>query len=55
MVTTLSLDPNAGTLKELDSVSALPADTKLVPGAPRGGPLVMSREEGKDVLFLLRR
>src|SRR5712671_6713567 len=36
MVTTLSLDPNAGTLKELDSVSALPADTKLVPGAPRG-------------------
>src|SRR5260221_1286389 len=36
MVTTLSLDPNAGTLKELDSVSVLPADTKLVPGAPRG-------------------
>ena len=36
MVTTLSLDPNAGTLKELDSVSALPPDTKLVPGAPRG-------------------
>src|SRR5256885_11992894 len=36
MVTTLSLDPNAGTLKELDSVSALPSDTKLVPGAPRG-------------------
>jgi 6-phosphogluconolactonase len=36
MVTTLSLDPNAGTLKELDSVSALHPDTKLVPGAPRG-------------------
>jgi 6-phosphogluconolactonase len=36
MVTTLSLDPNAGTLKELDSVSALPPDTKLVSGAPRG-------------------
>jgi 6-phosphogluconolactonase len=36
MVTTLSLDPNAGTLKELDSVSALPPDSKLVPGAPRG-------------------
>jgi 6-phosphogluconolactonase len=36
MVTTLALDPNAGTLKELDSVSALPADTKFVPGAPRG-------------------
>ena len=36
MVTTQSLDPNAGTLKELDSVSALPPDTKLVTGAPRG-------------------
>ncbi len=36
MVTTLSLDPNAGTLKELDSVSALPPDTKLVTGVPRG-------------------
>jgi 6-phosphogluconolactonase len=35
-VTTLSLDPNTGTLKELDSVSALPPDTKLVPGVPRG-------------------
>src|SRR5262245_61374945 len=36
MVTTLLLDPNAGTLKELDSVSVLPPDTKLVPGVPRG-------------------
>jgi 6-phosphogluconolactonase len=36
MVTTLSLDQNAGTLKELDSVSVLPPDTKLVPGMPRG-------------------
>ena len=36
MVTTLSLDPNAGTLKELNSVSVLPPDTKLVPGVPRG-------------------
>ena len=36
MVTTLSLDPNAGTLKELDSVSVLPPDSKLVPGMPRG-------------------
>jgi 6-phosphogluconolactonase len=36
MVTTLALDPSAGTLKELDSVSALPADTKLGPGMPRG-------------------
>jgi 6-phosphogluconolactonase len=36
MVTTLALDPNAGTLKELDSLSVLPPDTKLVPGVPRG-------------------
>jgi 6-phosphogluconolactonase len=35
-VTTLSLDPNAGTLKELDSVSVLPPDTKLGIGMPRG-------------------
>ena len=35
-VTTLALDANTGTLKELDSVSALPADTKLVTGMPRG-------------------
>jgi 6-phosphogluconolactonase len=35
-VTTLSLDANTGTLKELDFVSALPADTKLVTGMPRG-------------------
>jgi 6-phosphogluconolactonase len=36
MVTTLSLDASTGTLKELDSVSALPASTKLGPGMPRG-------------------
>jgi len=36
MVTTLALDPSAGTLKELDSVSALPTDSKLGPGMPRG-------------------
>jgi 6-phosphogluconolactonase len=35
-VTTLSLDANTGLLKELDSVSVLPSDTKLVPGMPRG-------------------
>ena len=35
-VTTLSLDSNTGVLKELDSVSVLPPDTKLVPGMPRG-------------------
>jgi 6-phosphogluconolactonase len=36
-VTTLALDSSTGLLKELDSVSVLPADTKLVPGMPRGG------------------
>ncbi len=36
-VTTLVLDAN-GQLKEEGSVSALPADTKLVPGAPRPTP-----------------
>jgi 6-phosphogluconolactonase len=35
-VTTLALDAGTGLLKELDSVSVLPADTKLVPGMPRG-------------------
>ena len=35
-VTTLALDAKTGTLKEADSASALPPDTKLGPGAPRG-------------------
>jgi 6-phosphogluconolactonase len=35
-VTTLALDASTGTLRELDSASALPADTKLGPGMPRG-------------------
>jgi 6-phosphogluconolactonase len=35
-VTTLSLDPKTGVLTEVSSASALPADTKLVTGAPRG-------------------
>jgi len=35
-VTTLALDPKTGTLKEVDSASALPPDTKLGPGQPRG-------------------
>jgi 6-phosphogluconolactonase len=35
-VTTLALDAKTGTLKEGDSASALPADTKLGPGMPRG-------------------
>jgi 6-phosphogluconolactonase len=36
VVTTLSLDANTGLLKELDSVSVLPPEAKLVPGMPRG-------------------
>jgi 6-phosphogluconolactonase len=35
-VTALALDPKTGTLKEGDAVSALPPDTKLGPGGPRG-------------------
>jgi 6-phosphogluconolactonase len=35
-VTTLALDGSTGTLKELDSASVLPPDTKLGPGVPRG-------------------
>jgi 6-phosphogluconolactonase len=35
-VTTLALDENTGLLTERDSVPVLPADTKLVPGMPRG-------------------
>ncbi|MBI3374127.1 MAG: beta-propeller fold lactonase family protein [Betaproteobacteria bacterium] len=35
-VTTVSLDGKTGLLSELGSVSALPPDSKLVPGAPRG-------------------
>src|SRR5215813_7308146 len=35
-VTTLALDANTGLLKEIDSASVLPADTKLTPGMPRG-------------------
>jgi 6-phosphogluconolactonase len=35
-VTTLALDAKTGLLTEVSSASALPADTKLVPGAPRG-------------------
>jgi 6-phosphogluconolactonase len=35
-VTSLALDAKTGLLTEVSSASALPADTKLVPGAPRG-------------------
>jgi len=37
-VTTLSLDAKTGLLTEVSSASALPADTKLVPGAARPSP-----------------
>jgi 6-phosphogluconolactonase len=37
-VTTLALDAATGLLTEAGSASALPPDTRLVPGAPRGGP-----------------
>ena len=36
-VTTLSLDAKTGLLTEVGVASALPPDSKLVPGAPRGG------------------
>jgi 6-phosphogluconolactonase len=36
VVTTLSLDAKTGLLTEVSSSSALPPDSKLVPGAPRG-------------------
>jgi 6-phosphogluconolactonase len=36
-VTTLLLDGRTGLLTEVSSASALPANSKLVPGAPRGG------------------
>jgi len=35
-VTTLSLDGKTGLLTDMDSASALPSDSKFVPGAPRG-------------------
>src|SRR5436190_803129 len=37
-VSTLALDAKTGTLKEVSSASALPPDSKLVPGAPRPSP-----------------
>src|SRR5438874_15038 len=37
-VTTLALDAKSGLLSEVGSVSALPADSKLQPGAPRPSP-----------------
>jgi len=46
-VTTLSLDAATGTLTEVRSASALPPDTKLVPGAARGGPT--TRDLSNDI------
>jgi 6-phosphogluconolactonase len=51
-VTTLSLDGNTGLLTERGSVSGLPPDSKLQPGAPRGavgGPGVAPRNTDNDV------
>src|SRR6266480_1846876 len=45
-VTTLALDGNTGTLKELSSASALPPDSKLAPGAPRPSP---GRDTDNDI------
>ena len=45
-VTTLALDAKTGLLKEVDSASALPPDSKLVPGAPRPSP---GRDVGNDI------
>jgi 6-phosphogluconolactonase len=50
-VTTLALDAKTGLLKELDSASVLPADTKLGPGQPRApvAPGVTPRDVANDV------
>jgi 6-phosphogluconolactonase len=51
-VTTLALDGKTGLLSEVSSVSALPADSPLVPGAPRGAvaaPGAPVRDTGNDI------
>jgi len=51
-VTTLALDAKTGTLKELDAASALPPDSKLGPGQPRGGiggPGAPQRDTSNDI------
>jgi len=51
-VTTLSLDGKTGLLTEVSSASALPPDSKLQPGAPRGGvgvPGVAPRNVDNDI------
>ena len=47
-VTTLALDGKTGVLTEVSSVSALPPDSKLVPGAPRG-PDAPKRDRDNDI------
>ena len=47
-VTTLALDGKTGLLTEAGSVSALPPDSKLVPGAPRG-PDAPKRNRDNDI------
>ena len=50
-VTSLSLDAKTGLLTEKSTASALPADTKLVPGSPRGpiAPGVTPRDVSTDI------
>jgi 6-phosphogluconolactonase len=47
-VTTLALDGKTGLLTEVSSVSALPPDSKLVPGGPRG-PTAPKRDRDNDI------
>ena len=47
-VTTLALDGKTGVLTEVGSVSALPPDSKLVPGGPRG-PDAPKRDRSNDI------
>jgi len=46
-VTTLAIDGQTGQLSEVASASGLPADTKLVPGAPRGS--IAGRNMDNDI------
>ena len=48
-VTTLALDASTGLLTEKDSVSALPPDSKLAPGMPRGAPGQPPRNTDNDI------
>jgi 6-phosphogluconolactonase len=51
-VTTLALDAKTGLLREVSSASALPPDSKLQPGAPRGAvgvPGVAPRNTDNDI------